>query len=91
MLIPSNRPPTTPGELLKDYLESKGLTSESFASLSGVTCPEIEAIILGCEGVSVEMALRFAHALDTTSQFWINAQNTSDMYWAVNNTGLSYR
>lgn len=83
LFIPSHRAPTTPGEmLLEEFLKPLGISQLKFAKQIGVTCPRLNEIINGEHAVSVDTAMRFARALDTSVQVWLNAQLATDLYAA---------
>jgi len=75
--------PPHPGEILReDYLIPLRLTQKVFAEHINVTRKTISAIVNERSGVSPDMAVRFAHALDTTAEFWMNLQASYDL-WQV--------
>jgi len=83
MLIPKNRPPTTPGEfLLEDYLKPMGIPQIAFAARLGVPMQRVNEIVRGKRAVTAETALLFARELGTTPEFWLNAQMALDLYHA---------
>ncbi len=82
-MIPENRPPTTPGELLlKDYLEPMGVTQIAFAAQIGVSMQRLNGIVRGRRAVTAETAILLAKALNTSPEFWMNAQAATDLYLA---------
>lgn len=81
MRIPKNRPPTHPGEILReDFLKPLGLTQEQLANELGVSFQRINGIVNGRRSVRAETALLLAGYLGTTATFWMNAQVTYDLY-----------
>ena len=83
-MIPRNRKPTHPGEiLLKEFLEPLGLTQVKLAKKIGVPIQRINTLISGKRGVTAETALLLARQLKTTPEFWMNLQNVCDLYEAV--------
>lgn len=85
LLIPKHVRPVTPGEILvEEFLVPLGLTQTAFAERIGVTYPRLNEIVNGKRGVSTDTALRFAKALGTTPDFWLNAQRVVDMYDILN-------
>lgn len=82
-MIPKNRPPTTPGEiLLEEFLKPLGLSQVAFAARLGLSAKHVNAIIHGRRAVTAETARLLARALKTTAQFWMNAQAATDLYEA---------
>jgi antitoxin HigA-1 len=81
MLIPTNRRPITPGDVLReDFLEPLGLTQANAAEALGVDRTSLNELINGRLGVTTEMALRLGHAFRTSPQYWINLQIAVDMF-----------
>jgi addiction module HigA family antidote len=84
LLIPTHRRPTTPGEMLvEEFLRPLGITQTAFAERIGVTYPRLNEIVNGRRGVTPDTALRFARALGTTPDFWLNLQHVLDLYDAM--------
>jgi antitoxin HigA-1 len=82
-MLPKNRPPTTPGEmLLEEFLKPKGLTQVALAAQMGVPVQRVNTLIAGKRGVTAETAILLSRALGTTAEFWMNAQAASDL-WAA--------
>ena len=81
MTPPTNRRPTTPGEMLnEEYLKPLKITQTAFATAIRVPHARLNEIINGRRGVTVDTALRFARALNTTPGFWLNLQQAVDLY-----------
>ncbi len=85
VLLPTNRPPTTPGEmLLNEFLVPLGLTITEFAERIGASRIAISEIVNGRRAVSSIMAIRLGRALSMSDEFWINLQTMTDLYAARN-------
>jgi len=81
MNIPMHRPPTTPGEILKElFLEPAGISQLQLANHLGWTPAKVNNILSGRLGVSAETALSLADAFGTTPQLWMNAQTAVDLW-----------
>jgi antitoxin HigA-1 len=75
------RKPTTPGEILREeYLIPLELTQKQLADHLNCDVKVINRIVNNRSSISSLMALRLASALDTTPEFWLNAQLTVDLY-----------
>lgn len=84
MSIIRRRRPSDPGRLLKQYyLDSQGITILALAERTRVSRKHISSIVNGRAPISADMATRFAAALGTTAQFWLNLQNAVDLYDAA--------
>jgi addiction module HigA family antidote len=79
-VIPENRIPTHPGEILRrEFLEPLGVTQVSFAAHIGVPVQRVNELIRGKRGVTPETAWLLAQALDTTPEYWLNLQAAYDL------------
>lgn len=77
------REPTTPGEILREeYLRPMGKTQKDLADHIGCDVKVINRIVNGRSAVTAAMALKLAAALDTSPEFWLNAQKAVDLYRA---------
>lgn len=80
-MLPKYRSPTHPGEmLLKEFLEPKGISQREFAKHLGWTYARLNEIINGHRNVTVDSALSFAESLGTTPEFWLNLQQSHDLW-----------
>ncbi len=81
MMIPENRRPTPPGEMLvEEFLKPLGITQAQFARHIAVPYVRLNEIVHGKRGITPDTAVRFARALGTTPQFWLNGQMAVDLY-----------
>ncbi len=86
--IPTNRPPTHPGEmLLVDFLEPMNLTQRQLADSLFVSYQRINEIINGKRGITPGTALRLAKFFGVSSDFWMNLQLRWDLYHAQEQEG----
>lgn len=82
----TTRKPTTPGEILQEeYLTPLGLTQQELADHIDYDVKVINRLINGRTGVTASLALRLASILNTSPQFWLNAQKAVDIYEASKN------
>ena len=82
--IPTNRPPTHPGEVLaEEFLKPLGITQTAFAEAIDVSYPRLNEIIHGKRGVTPDTALRLSRLFGTTPEFWLNLQLAWDLYHAL--------
>jgi addiction module HigA family antidote len=83
-MLPKNRPPTHPGEmLLEEFLKPLGMTQSELAKRIHVSFPRINEIINGRRGVTPDTALRLSKLLGTTPEFWLNGQRNWDLWQAM--------
>lgn len=77
-----HRPPH-PGVVLKEtVIEPLALTVTQAAQCLGVDRKTLSRVLNAHAAVSVDMALRLAHALDTTPDFWLGLQQAHDVWKA---------
>ena len=81
--VPSQRPPTHPGEmLLKEFLEPMNLTQRELAEGIRVPYQRVNEIINGKRGITPSTALRLAKYFGNTEGFWMNLQLRWDLFHA---------
>lgn len=83
--IPTNRPPTSPGEMLREeFLEPMGLTQRQLADAIGVSYQRVNELVNGKRGITTSTALRLAKYFSTSPDFWLNMQRATDIYQVLN-------
>jgi len=79
-MIPENRIPTHPGEvLLEEFLIPLGMSQVAFAAHLGVPVQRINEIVRGKRGITPESAWLFAQAFETSPELWLNLQASYDL------------
>ena len=79
-MVPKNRVPTHPGEvLLEEFLSPLDITQVELAEHIGVPVQRVNEIVRGKRGITPETAWLFGEALGTTPQFWLNLQSTYEL------------
>ena len=79
------REPTIPGEILQEeFLKPLGITQKQLADHIGCDVKVINRIVNGRTSITAETAVKLASALNTTPEFWLNAQQAVDIYKAYN-------
>ncbi len=77
----SKRTPTSPGEILREeFLIPLGMTQKQLGDHIDVDIKVVNRIINGRSAVTPIVALKLAYAFNTTPNFWLNAQNSVDLY-----------
>jgi addiction module HigA family antidote len=80
-MIPKNRKPTHPGEiLLKDFLKPMELSQIELAKRMGVPIQRVNTLINGKRDMTAETAILLSKVLKTSSEFWMNLQVACDLY-----------
>ena len=79
-MLPENRIPTHPGEvLLEEFLRPMSISQVAFAKHICVPLQRINEIVRGKRGITPDTAWRFAQAFGTTPEFWMNLQSIHDL------------
>jgi addiction module HigA family antidote len=82
-MLPKNRRPTHPGEvLLEGFLKPMNLSQASLASHLGWPYARVNEIVKEKRGITPETALAFSDSFGTTAEFWLNLQLYFDL-WAA--------
>ena len=82
------REPIHPGEILaEDVLAELGVSGRELAQQLGVSPNRVSEILRGRRGITADTALRLAHWLGTTPQFWLNLQQAYDLEVAERDLG----
>lgn len=82
--LPTERPPTPPGEmLLEEFLKPLGISQSAFAVRLGVSFPRLNEIVRGKRAVTPDTALRLARVLGTSAEFWLGLQSDWDLWHAL--------
>ncbi len=83
VLIPENREPTHPGEmLLEEFLKPMGISQRELADRIHVPYQRVNELINKRRGVTPGTALRLAKAFGSSPAFWLNLQLRWDLYRA---------
>ena len=72
--------PPHPGEVLREWLTE--ITVTEAAARLGVTRAALSRVLNGAAGISAEMDLRLAKALNTTPGLWLAMQGDYDLWQA---------
>ena len=82
--LPAKRPPTHPGEmLLEEFLKPLGISQSAFAVRLGISFPRLNEIIRGKRSVTSDTALRLAHVLGMSADFWLGLQQDWELWHAL--------
>lgn len=82
-MIPKNRKPTHPGEiLLEEFLKPMDMSQVELAKKMGVPIQRVNTLINGKRGVTAETAILLSRVLKTSSEFWMNLQVAYDLFEA---------
>ena len=76
-----------PGEVLREELDTLGLSANALAKALSVPVNRITMILNGQRGVSADTALRLGRYFGTTPRLWLNLQKTWELRRAEVETG----
>ncbi len=83
MMVPKNRKPTHPGEiLLEEFLTPLGMSQIELAKKMGVPIQRVNTLINGKRDMTAETAILLSRVIKTSSEFWMNLQVVYDLYEA---------
>lgn len=82
--LPQERPPTHPGEMLREeFLEPLGISQSAFATRLGVSFPRLNEVVNAKRAVTPDTALRLARVLGMPADFWLGLQSDWDLWHAM--------
>jgi addiction module HigA family antidote len=85
-MIPKNRIPSHPGEILiQDFLAPKKMSQVELARKMHVPIQRINTLIKGKRDVSPETAIILSRVLNTMPEFWMNLQTARDLALSYQN------
>ena len=87
----NTRIPTHPGDVLKEEIESRGISQKKFAELLSVPYTQLNEILNGKRPVSSDFALMVEAALGINPMLLINMQNRYNMASAQQKPALIER
>lgn len=67
--------PTHPGEILREEIESRGISQSRLAQEIGIKVSLLNELINGKRDFTIEYALLLEASLGIEADFWINLQN----------------
>ena len=82
-LIPSR--PTHPGKVLRDEIESRGITQTKLANEIGVRVSLLNELINGKRDFTIEYAMMIEAALGIDADFWMRMQMSYNLKMAKRN------
>ncbi len=87
-MIPENRKPTHPGEILwEEFLKPKNLSQVDLAQRLKVPVQRVNTLINGKRGVTPETAILLSRVFKNSAEFWMNLQTAYDLYEARQSLG----
>jgi len=88
--LPTDVPPTHPGEmLLEEFLKPLEISQSAFAIRLGVSFPRLNEIVRGKRAVTPDTALRLARVTRMSADFWLCLQSDWDLWHALRSKSAS--
>ena len=82
--LPTHRPPTHPGEMLREeFLTPLGISQSTFAIQLGVSFPRLNEVINAKRSVTPDTVLRLAQVTGMSAGFWLGLQQDWDLWHAL--------
>jgi antitoxin HigA-1 len=79
--IPTNRPPTHPGEMLREeFIEALQIPQTKFAQALGISYVRLNEIVNERRGITPDTAVRLGRLLGMSPDFWLSLQANWDLY-----------
>jgi len=69
--------------LLEEFLKPLGISQSAFAVRLGISFPRLNEIIRGKRSVTSDTALRLAHVLGMSADFWLGLQQDWELWHAL--------
>jgi addiction module HigA family antidote len=89
--LPTHRPPTSPGEMVRAFVEDLGTSQAAVARGLGITANRLNEVVQDKRGISADTALRLAAYFGTTPQFWLTGQTQWELWRALRRSAGAYR
>ena len=87
-MLPTQRPPTHPGEmLLKEFLEPLGVSQAEAATRMRIPFQRLNGIVKGRRAVSADTALLLDALTGWDAQIWLTRQAKWDLWHALKARG----
>lgn len=81
IVVPKNRPPTTPGEIIQEeFLVPLDMSQAELGRAMGVPTNRISQLISGKRTLTAETALRLEAVLGIDAGTWMNLQTACDIW-----------
>ena len=80
-----------PGEHLAEELKELGMSAAELARQLDVPTNRVTEILNGRRAITGDTALRLAHFLGTTAEFWLNSQSLYEIRVAQKKAGKSIK
>jgi len=91
-VLPRNRPPTPPGEVLnEEFLAPLKMTQAQLAGKMKVSVQTVNLIVNGRRAITAETALALSRVFETSPELWMNLQAAVDLWNAARRQARAQR
>lgn len=80
-----------PGDILREELSERGWSQREFAERIGRPYQAVSEIVNGRKAITAETAIRFAEALGTSPELWLNLETSYRLALALRKRDESVR
>ena len=80
-----------PGEHLAEELKERGMSAAELARKLDVPTNRVTGILNGQRAITGDTALRLAHFIGTSAEFWLNLQSLYELRLAQQRAGKSIK
>lgn len=80
-----------PGEVLKEELESRGISQKDFAKAISISYTMLNEILNGKRSITADFAILVEAALDIPAELWLNMQARYNLQTAKNKKSVKNR
>ncbi len=88
--LPTHRPPTSPGAMLRAFLTDLRLSQSEVARRLDISINRMNEIAQDKRGISADTALRLGAFFGTTAQSWLNVQDAWDLWRELHRSATTY-
>lgn len=87
-MLPKNRPPITPGEIIKEeFLDALEMTQGALAEKIGMSIQTVNLLINGKRAVTADTAIRLGEVFGNSPEMWMKIQADVDLWQAFQARG----
>ena len=88
--LPTHRPPTSPGEMVRTFLEDIERSQADAARALDISTNRLNEVVKDKRGITADTALRLAAYFGTTAQFWLSVQIAWDLWHELQRGATNY-
>jgi addiction module HigA family antidote len=82
-MLPRNRPPTSPGRMLRFFMEESNISIEQLEKHLSWPPAQLEKLLQDQVELTEVMVLDLGDTLKNEAEFWLNARNSYNLWHAL--------